>query len=149
MFRDATMRQRVEMRIPTAVTVYAVCWALLCGVVLLAGVLGLPALAFLLVMLPLEGALILRVQTVKFVADESGLLVRNLVRTWRFRWDEVEDFRVGRGPCDRLIFVMLRNGEVFALDVTAYSWASRGGRARRDPMVQALRQWLPPERVDA
>ena len=102
-----------------------------------------------LLMIALGGALIIRMESMKLVADESGLLVRNFSRTCRFRWDEVEDFRLGRPMMGmlfgQLIHVLLRNGEVITLDVTAFNWGfAFGRRAKREQSLRRLREWLPP-----
>ena len=101
-----------------------------------------------LLMAALGTAFVIRIWSIRFVADESGLLVRNFFRTWRFRWDEVEDFRLGRQmmmmPFGRVIHVLLRNGEVLTLDITASHWAfAFGAKARQEQMLQRLREWLP------
>jgi PH (Pleckstrin Homology) domain-containing protein len=90
---------------------------------------------------------IYRIDSMKVVADESGLLIRNLLRTSRFPWGEVEGFRPGRSmmamPFGQVIHVLLRNGEVVTADVTARPWILFGGRARLERTLQDLRRWLP------
>jgi hypothetical protein len=86
-------------------------------------------------MAALGTAFILRTWSIRFVADESRLLVCNFFRTWRFRWDEVEDIRLGRPmigmPFGRVIHVLLRNGEVVILDITTMHWGfAFGGKAK-------------------
>jgi hypothetical protein len=82
------------------------------------------------------------------VADESGLLVRNLYRTWRLPWDEVEDFRVGQAmmgmPFGKVIHVLLRNGEVVKVEVTIKPGVFSGGGVLLEQTLQRLRPWLPP-----
>jgi hypothetical protein len=68
-------------------------------------------------------------------------LVRNLFRTWRIRWHEIEDFRLGSPimgmPFGRVIHVLLRNGE-------ASHWGfAFGGKARQEQVLTRLREWLP------
>jgi hypothetical protein len=69
-------------------------------------------------------------------------------RTQHFRWDEVEDFRLGRVmnglPFGWVIHALLRNEEVVTLDVAAYSWSlTFGARAKREQILNRLREWLP------
>lgn len=101
-----------------------------------------------LLMIVLGGAFIVRTWSLKFVANESGLLVRNFFRTWRFGWDQVEDFRLGRGgmamPFGQVIHVLLRNDEVITLDITASHWSFLlGGKEKRERTLKMLREWLP------
>jgi hypothetical protein len=145
------MRQPVEIRLPAAIRVYAVCFGLLWVGGLVAATITLPLseAPFAILMMAFGGALILRMESLKFAADESGVLVRNFYRTWRFRWDEVEDFRLGRPmmamPFGQVIHMLLRNGEVITIDVTAAHWAFLfGGKVKREQTLQRLRLWLPP-----
>jgi hypothetical protein len=90
----------------------------------------------------------IRSVSLKCVADESGLLVRNLLGTRRFGWGEVEDFRWGRPvmgvPFGRVIYALLRNGEVVALDISASYWTFPfGRRPSPEQLLQRLREWLP------
>ena len=145
------MRESLQIRQPAGMTVYAVCFGLLWVGILVAAIItsSLSDAAIPLLMIALGGALISRMESMKLVADEFGLLVRNFSRTWRFRWDEVEDFRLGR-PMMGMLFgqvmhVLLRNGEVITLDVTAFNWGfAFGGRAKREQTLRRLREWLPP-----
>jgi hypothetical protein len=76
-------------------------------------------------------------------------VVRNFFRTLRLGWGEVEDFRLGTMmgmPFGRVIHVLLRNGEVVTLDITASHWTFVfGERAKQEQMLQRLREWLPRE----
>jgi len=146
------MRESLQIRQPAGIRVYAVCFGLLwVGIFLVAAIItsSLSDAAIPLLMIALGGALISRMESMKLVADEFGLLVRNFSRTWRFRWAEVEDFRLGR-PMMGMLFgqvmhVLLRNGEVITLDVTAFNWGfAFGGRAKREQTLRRLREWLPP-----
>jgi hypothetical protein len=99
-------------------------------------------------MAALGAAFILRAWSIRFIADESGLLVRNLFRTWRLRWDEIEDFRLGQPvmviPFGRVIHVLLRNGDVVTLDITTMHWVfAFGGKAKQEQVLERLRAWLP------
>jgi hypothetical protein len=90
----------------------------------------------------------IRTTSLGFVADESGLLVRNFFQTRQFGWGEVEDFRWGRlvmgMPFGRVIYALLRNGEVICLDISAFYWGFPfGRRPKMGQMLQRLREWLP------
>jgi hypothetical protein len=43
-----------------------------------------------------------RMAMVKLQIDESGVVVRNFIRTWRFDGSEIEDFRLGRAAVGQL-----------------------------------------------
>lgn len=93
-------------------------------------------------------AFVVRIEGLRLVADESGVLVRNFFRTWHFEWAEVEDFRLGRPtmglPFGQVVHVLLRNGEVVTADISASHWGfTFGGKAKREQMLQRLREWLP------
>ncbi len=96
-------------------------------------------------------ALAARIQMLKRVADDSGLLVRNFFRSWRFKWAEVEDFRLGTPPMGmpfgRAIHVLLRNGEVIAVDITPSNRGLLFGvrKARLEQLLKRLREWLSTE----
>jgi len=139
------MRQPVEIRQPAAMRVYAVCFGLLWVGILVAVIITSPlsGAPIPVLMTALGGASFFRMESMKSVADESGLLVRNFSRTWRFRWDEVEDFGLGRPIMGMLfgqvIHVLLGNGEVITLDVSAFNWGfAFGGRAKREQNVTEI-----------
>jgi hypothetical protein len=79
--------------------------------------------AVVLILMTVVAVIFWRVSRQVAIANEAGLLIRNTFRTWRFTWDEIEDFRVGREmmglPFGWVVVVLLRNGEVISLDVTA------------------------------
>lgn len=137
------------MRQPAAVRVYMICFILLWIVLVAASGIAPPFNTPIAIVLIVFGlALGIRSVSLKCVADESGLLVRNFFRTRHFGWDEVEDFRWGRPvmgmPFGQVIYLLLRNGEVVALDITASHWGfAFAGRLKRDQMLQGLREWLP------
>jgi hypothetical protein len=143
------MRQPVEMRPPAAVRVYIICFILLWIVLFAASGIASPFNTPIAIILIVFGLAVgIRSVSLKFVADESGLLVRNFFRTRHFGWDEVEDFRWGRlvmgMPFGQVIYLLLRNGEVVALDISASHWGfAFGGRLKREQMLQRLREWLP------
>jgi hypothetical protein len=130
------MREPIEFRQPAPVRIYFVCFALLWVGSLVAFGIRSPSDALITVLVSAIGvAFIIRIWSVKFVADESGLVVRNFFRTLRLGWGEVEDFRLGTMmgmPFGRVIHVLLRNGEVVTLDITASHWtlSSVEGRSR-------------------
>ncbi len=143
------MRERVEMRQPVAARIYIICFSLLWIGLSAASMIASPyntPIAMILIAFGL--AFGIRISSLKFIADASGLLVHNFFRTRHFGWDEVEDFRWGRlgmgMPFGRVIYALLRNGEVVALDITASYWGFPfGRRPRLERMLQRLREWLP------
>jgi len=81
------------------------------------------------------------------IANEEGLLIRNIYRTSRYRWEEIEGFRTGRPsfqPFGKQIHVLLRNGEIAPVDVSIRFFRFSGGEARVQEMLTRLRAWLPP-----
>lgn len=146
---DAGMREPIDFRHPALTRIYFVCFAFFWVGSLVAIGMKSPSDALAPLLMAAVGiAFLVRIWSIRFVADESGLLVRNFFRTWRFRWDEVEDFRLGRGVMDmpfmRVVHVLLRNGEVVTLDITAAHWLfAFGGRARQEQVLKRLREWLP------
>lgn len=143
------MRQPVQIRQPLVVRIYIVCFSFLWVGLLLWGVVTSPSVApGAIFMLAFGVAFVVRIEGLRLVADESGLLVRNFFRTWRFGWAEVEDFRLGRPvmglPFGQVIHVLLRNGEVVTADISASHWGfTFGGNAKREQLLQRLREWLP------
>jgi hypothetical protein len=143
------MRQLVEMRQPVAVRVCIICFSLLWIVLSAASMIPSPfntPIAMILIVIGL--AVGIRSVSLKCVADESGLLVRNFFQTRQFGWGEVEDFRWGRlvmgMPFGRVIYALLRNGEVVSLDISASYWGFPfGRRPKMEQMLQRLREWLP------
>jgi len=117
------------------------------GLLVAAGIRSPSDAAITSVMAALGTVFIIRIWSIRLVADESGLLVRNFFRTWRFRWDEVEDFRLGRPimgmPVGWVIHALLRNGEVVTPDITTYSGFPFSGKARQEQKLKRLREWLP------
>ena len=142
------MEQPVEIRMPIAIRVYGVCFGLLWVGTLIAMTTRARSsqIPFAVLMGIVGVAFIYRVFGMKVVADGSGLLVRNLYRTWRFRRDEVEEFRLGRSvpalPFGQVIHVLLRNGEMVTADVTMRPWILFGGRAKLERTMHELRRWL-------
>ncbi len=141
------MGQPIEIRLPIAIRIYGACFGLVWVGFLIAAITSSKAseIPFAAFMAIFGAAFIYRFVGVWIVADESGLLIRNLYRTWRFRWDEVDDFRLGRPmamPFGQVIHVLLRNGEVVTADVTASSWTLFSGRAKLERTLQELRRWL-------
>jgi hypothetical protein len=148
---DAGVRQPVEIRQPAAIRIYVVAFILFWVGALVWGGIPSPFDVPILVFMATSGlALAARIQMLKLVADDSGLLVRNLFRSWRFRWAEVEDFRLGTPamgmPFGQVIHVLLRNGDVIAVDITASNWGLLfRGKTKLDQLLKRLREWLPPE----
>lgn len=49
-----------------------------------------------------------------------------------------------------VVNVLLRNGHVVPLDVTSISWPFvRGGTAKREQIMETLRQWLPSQNASS
>jgi hypothetical protein len=93
-------------------------------------------------------AFIARIASLRVLADESGLNVRNFFRTQDFGWEEFEDFRLGRPmsglPFGWVIHALLTSEEVVTLDVTASNWIlAFGGRAKREQVLNTLREGSP------
>ena len=139
------MRSVVEIRQPILLRLYVGAFAMLwCGVLL-----GAVLTAFNVIplfMLAFGLTFMYRMFSLAVVADESGLLVRNNFRTRRFRWDEVEDFRIGgpmmNMPFGKVIHVLLHNGEIMTLDVTMRPWILGGGRAKLEHHLRELKAWV-------
>ncbi len=75
---DADMREPIEFRQLTAMRIYVVCFALVWVGSLVALGIRSPSDALITVLMIVIGvAFIIRIVSVKFVADESGLMVRN------------------------------------------------------------------------
>ena len=148
---DAEVRQPVEIRQPAAIRVYVIAFTVFSLGVLVWG--GIPSAGDVLILVFMASfivALAARISMLKLVADDSGLLVRNFFRSWHFKWAEVEDFRLGTPPMGmpfgRAIHVLLRNGEVIAVDISASNWGLLfGGKTKHEQLLKVLREWLPPE----
>lgn len=147
---DSCMREPTQIQQPLAMRIYCLFFGLL-----VVGTMVPPAIRsgsdgiFILLFTVVGVTFIARVALLRVLADESGLHVRNVFRTQHFRWDEVEDFRLGRPmgglPFGWVIHVLLRSEEVVTLDVAVYSWSlAFGARAKREEVLNGLRQWLPP-----
>jgi len=95
---DSTMREPTEIRQPVAMRIYLLLFSLLfVGTVLVPDGVGSGSDVVLIpVFLVVGVAFFGRIASLRALADESGLHVRNFVRTQHFQWDELEDFRLGR-----------------------------------------------------
>lgn len=140
----------MRIRPPTALRVYTGLFGLFwCGFVLVALVATLvdrrPEALFLVFMLAFGGTLSYRMFRMEVVADVEGLLVRNYMRTKRYRWSEVEGFRLASPsfgmPFGKTIYALLTDGEMSSLDVTMQMGLLPGGRRKRDAYLTQLRQW--------
>jgi hypothetical protein len=147
---DSAMTEPTEIRQPVAMRIYLLLFSLLfIGTVLVPHGVGSGSDVVLVpVFLVVSVAFFGRIASLRVLADESGLHVRNFLRTQHFQWDEVEDFRLGRPmmslPFGWVIHALLRNGEVATLDITANRWGfGSGGRQKREEMLRRLRGWLP------
>ena len=147
---DSAMREPTEIRQPVAMRIYLLLFSLIfVGTVLVPDGVGSGSDVVLIpVFLVVGVAFFGRIASLRVLADESGLHVRNFLRTQHFQWDEVEDFRLGRPlmspPFGWVIHALLRSGEVATLDITANRWGfGSGGRQKREEMLRRLRGWLP------
>jgi len=148
---DSGMREPTQIQQPLAMRIYCLLFGLLwVGTLLVPYGIRSGSDGILILLLSVVGvAFIARIASLRVLADESGLHVRNFFRTQHSRWDEVEDFRLGRGinglPFGWVIHALLRNREVVTLDVAAYSWSlAFGARVKREQVLNRLREWLPP-----
>jgi Bacterial PH domain len=145
----SAMREPTEIRQPAAMRIYFVFFGLLwVGALLVPYGIRSGSDALLIPLVGVVGvAFIARIASLRVLADESGLRVRNFFRTQHFPWEEIEDFRLGRPmsglPFGWVIHVLLTNEEVVTLDVTASSWSLVfGGREKREQVLNTLREWL-------
>jgi hypothetical protein len=97
---DAVVRQPLEIRLAGMWRVCAACFGVMWVAVLAFAINTLPSSQILIAALLgiLGVAMVVRIETLKVVASEAGLLVHNFNRTRRLRWDQVKDFRSGRAP---------------------------------------------------
>jgi PH (Pleckstrin Homology) domain-containing protein len=143
------MPARVVLRAPALARAYTVVFGVVwCGFVALGLVAaigaGSPGAVIPLIMLGFGAAFMTRLFIMIVVADETGLLVRNLYRTRHFGWSQVEDFRIGASTGFRRrksIYVLLRDGEIFPLEVTDPQFY--GASAKLPSHLDRLRSWLP------
>jgi hypothetical protein len=96
-------------------------------------------------MLAFGGFLTARMMNLSVRADTSGLSIRNMLRSARYDWGEVEDFRFSSAspslPIAKTLHVLLRNGEILTLDVTSRLRLSRTSRRQLDDYLRQLRSW--------
>jgi hypothetical protein len=81
---------------------------------------------------------------VRVDSDGDELVVRNHLRTQRLRRGEIEAFRLGRPsyqPFGELVYVLLRDGSVVALDATNRASLTGPGRRRLAARLDELRAW--------
>jgi hypothetical protein len=134
--------ERVEIRQPLLLRVwiagFGVVW---CGflVAMLANV-SAPTGVVPLLMLAFGATLYIRLFRLAVVANEDGLFVRNGLRTRRFDWSQIEDFRIRH--YGQSIVVLLRDGGSLGLDVTRRPWLFASGRAQFDACFEGLRAWV-------
>ena len=148
---SSAMRKPTEIRQPAAMRIYFVFFGLLwVGTLLVPYGIRSGSDALVILLFGVVGvAFIARTASLRVIADESGLHVRNFFRTQHLGWEEIEDFRLGRPmsglPFGWVIHALLTNEEVVTLDVTASNWSlAFGGRAKREQVLNTLREWLPP-----
>jgi hypothetical protein len=74
------------------------------------------------------------------VADDSGLLIRNFIRTHHIAWDDIADFRIGEPR--RSIHVLCHDGLMINVDVTRRR-IFEVGDYRNDHLLNELLSRLP------
>lgn len=142
------MIERVEIRPPIGQRIYIVALGIFwCGFLAVSIVATRSAASVVpLAMLAFGGTLFYRMLRLEVIADETELLIRNHLGTKHLDRSEVEDFRVGRAsmgmPFGKVIHVLLRNGEIMALDVTLRPWLFGSGPAKLESYLNSLRDWL-------
>jgi hypothetical protein len=146
----ARARLPLVIRFPLWVRIYGYAFGALWVGILAVGFFGSddfdPAsVVFVVGFMAIGVAFVARMVRTAVIADDTTLLVRNFYRTKRFSWQEVEGFRTGRisfQPWGRMIFVLLRDGNMYGTDATMTTWG-RAGRRDPDTMLADLRSWLP------
>ncbi len=106
---------------------------------------GSPAVVILLLMLTFGLTLGYRIFLLSVTLGPQDLLVRNFYRTRRIARADVEGFRQGalsQQPFTRGIYVLLRDGTVFPLDVTGRPNFFGRGKTLLDNRTQLLQRWL-------
>ena len=140
----------VRVQHPAVIRAYSAIFGLFwCGfvvVALVATIINLrPEALLLVVMLAFGATITYRTFRMEVVADVDGLLVRNYFRTKRFRWGEVEAFRLGSPtmgmPVGKTIYALLKDGELISLDVTMRLGLLPSTRRKRDTLLDQLREW--------
>lgn len=123
--------------------------ALAVGVVvsLAVGALGGDPVPVAVTALIVAGVLALQSLWLVVVADEHGLLIRNVTETRLVGWDEVEGFRLhlddGAGTVK--IYALLGGDEIVPLDASMRVWPRHRGRAKLQWQLGQLRSSLPRE----
>jgi len=67
--------------------------------------------------------------------EADGVLVRNVFRSWRLRWDEIEDVAPRRRSL--LVWLTLSGGE--RIPLCGWGWPSPAGRERMASLLRAAR----------
>jgi hypothetical protein len=138
------------IRLPLAVRAYVVIFMCIWCVPLLgasigAAVHGSPGfVGFAVPMLAFGLALGYRIIRLSVTLNPDDLLVRGYFHTRRIVRADIEGFRQGsqtNQPFTRVIYVLLRDGTVFPLDVTARMYVGRG-KARLADRTRSLQSWL-------
>jgi hypothetical protein len=138
------------IRLALAVRVYVVvftcfwCGSVFAGLIAAAAH-GSPAVLILLLVVAFGLTLGYRIFRLSVALGSQDLLVRNFYRTRRIVRAEVEGFRQGalsQQPFTRGIYVLLRDGTVFPLDVTARPYFFGRGKRLLDDRTQLLQRWL-------
>jgi len=138
------------IRSPLAARVYVVVFICIwCGSVsaglIAAAAHGSPAAVILLLMLAFGLTLGYRIFRLSVTLGPHDLLVRNFYRIRRIVRADIEGFRQGalsQQPFTRAIYVLLRDGTVFPLDVTGRPYYFGRGKTLLDDRTQLLERWL-------
>lgn len=138
------------IRLPLAARAYVVVFMCLwCGIVL-AGLIAAAADGSATVLVPLLMlafglTLGYRILRLSVVIGPQDLLVRNFYRTRHIARADVEGFRQGalsQQPFTRGVYVLLRDGTVFPLDVTGRPYFFGRGKELLNERIQLLQRWL-------
>ena len=138
------------IRPPLAARAYVVVFVCIwCGSVFVgliaAAVHGSPTVVILFLMLTFGLTLGYRIFRLSVVLGPQDLLVRNFYRTRRIARADIEGFRQGglsQQPFTRVIYVLLRDGTVFPLDVTGRPYFFGRGKTLLDDRTRLLQSWL-------
>lgn len=106
---------------------------------------GSPAVVIPMLMLTFGLTLGYRIFRLSVTLGPQDLLVRNFYRTRRIFRADIEGFRHGamsQQPFMRTIYVLLRDGTVFPLDVAGRPSFSARGKALLEDRMQLLQRWL-------
>ena len=100
-------------------------------------------LPMMLGMLVFGSVVTFRTARMAVIAEGDLLTIRDQLRTRRRRRGEVEGFRIGTFQAiGKVIYVLLTDGDIIALDVTFGLTFLARSRARQAEQLAALQNWL-------